>query len=43
MSETGFHKLNSLILAGTGRMSDTIINKVIDYHSNATIEVWEQI
>jgi hypothetical protein len=24
-------------------MSDTIINKVIDYHSNATIEVWEQI
>ena len=44
MSENdGFQKLNYLILEGTGRMSDTKINHVIDYRSNINIEIWEHL
>ena len=43
MSEDGFQKLNNLVLTGCGRMSDTLVNRVIDYRPKADIEIWEQI
>lgn len=43
MSDDGFQKLQYLVLTGCGRMSDTLINRVIDYRPKATIEIWEQI